>query len=453
GNFWMSSNQGLARISRRQLDDFAEGKIKSIISTAFGVEDGMSNAECNGERQPAGWKMPDGKLWFPTMGGVAIVDPAAIPINPLPPPVVIEECRLNRESKECRNQLQIEPGEDNLEIQYTANSFIRPEQIKFKYKLIGADPDWIEAGMRRTAFYSHLKPGHYDFTVLAANSDGIWNATGQSLRIVVKPSFRQTWWFWSLMILGIVGIAVLGYRKRLAMLRWEHELRENFLKRERAAQEHFARQLIASQETERRKITAELHDEIKSHLDLINYAALQGLKQPSINDTVQQEFTEISEHASHASYSVAKMIQGLRPQILEAGLTEALISIVAHANKTSETNFIDAIGQVDEVLPKELETHLYLVVQECVLNIIKHARATEARIEIHQQANELLATIQDNGRGFAPDQIPDSGFGLTSIARRVEILGGAHTIKSAPGQGTAINININIKLPEHPHDL
>lgn len=451
GYFWMSSNQGLARVSCQQLNDFAEGKIKSIISTSFGVEDGMGNVECNGERQPAGWKMRDGKLWFPTMGGVAKIDPASIPINPLPPPVVIEECRLNRESKDCRDQLQIEPDEDNLEIQYTANSFIKPEQIRFKYKLIGADPDWIEAGTRRTAFYSHLKPGHYDFTVLAANSDGIWNTIGSTLRIVVKPSFQQTWWFWSLIFLGIAGIAILGYRKRLAMLRWEHELRENFLKRERTAQEHFARQLIASQETERRKITAELHDEIKSDIDLINYAALQGLKQPDLNASIRQEFSEISERASRASYSVAKMIQGLRPQILEAGLTEALISIVAHANNTSETNFIDAVGQVDDVLPKEMETHLYLIVQECAVNIIKHAQATEARVEIHQQANQMFVTIQDNGRGFAPDQIPDSGFGLTSIARRMEILGGAHTIKSAPGQGTVINITI--KLPEHPHDL
>lgn len=457
GNFWMSSNQGISRISRQELSDFAEGKIKSILPVAFGVKDGMSNAECNGERQPAGWKMRDGKLWFPTMGGVAKVDPAANAINPLPPPVVIEECRLNRESKECRNQLQIAPGEDNLEIQYTANSFIKPEQIRFKYRLVSANsdwrdwPDWIEAGTSRTAYYNHLSPGRYVFTVLAANSDGIWNTTGHSLQIVVKPSLLQTVWFWSLTFLGAVGIIILGYRQHTARLKWEHGIRENFLKRERDALEYFSRQLIASQEIERRKITAELHDAIKSDIDLINYAALQGLRQPDLNALLRLEFTGISERASRASYAVAEMIKGLRPQILEAGLTEALISIVANANKTSQTNFIDAIGQVDEVLPKEMETHLYLIVQECVVNIMKHAQATEARVEIHQQANEMFATIRDNGRGFAPDQIPDSGFGLTSIARRVEILGGTHTIKSAPGQGTTITITI--KLPEHPHDL
>lgn len=271
------------------------------------------------------------------------------------------------------------------------------------------------------------------------------------MRIIVEPSYWQTWWFWSLTFLGTVGMVVLGYRRHTTRLKREHKIREEFLKRERAAQEHFSRQLIASQEIERRKIAGELHDELKSDLDLINYEALQCLKQPGISEDARQELTGISKRAFRASATVAEIIQGLRPQILEAGLTEALIAIAIHAETTSGTNFVHAIGEVDDALPKELETHLYLIVQECVVNIIKHAQATEAKIEVHQLSRELLVTIQDNGRGFAPDQAPGSGFGLTSIARRVEILGGAYAINSAPGQGTVVTITI--KLPEQCHDL
>ena len=74
------------------------------------------------------------------------------------------------------------PGQENLEIHYTGLNWNRPQAIKFRFRLVGLDRDWVDAGARRTAYYSHLPAGTYTFTVIADNGDGVWNATGKTLR-------------------------------------------------------------------------------------------------------------------------------------------------------------------------------------------------------------------------------------------------------------------------------
>ncbi|HRH42287.1 MAG TPA: two-component regulator propeller domain-containing protein, partial [Pyrinomonadaceae bacterium] len=174
-NFWISSNRGIYHVNRQELNDFADGKIEKIHSSSYGKEDGMLNNECNGGRQPATLKDKNGKFWFPTQDGVAIVDSEFETSNPLPPSVVIESATVEKQPIEITNGLTVEPGQRNIEINFTGISSIKPEQIKFKYKLEGHDPDWVDAGTRRTAYYSSLPPGNYQFLVKAANSDGVWN--------------------------------------------------------------------------------------------------------------------------------------------------------------------------------------------------------------------------------------------------------------------------------------
>jgi ligand-binding sensor domain-containing protein len=176
GWVWMSCNRGIYRVHKQQLNEFAEGKIGTVTSVSFGKSDGMENVECNGGRWPAGIKARDGRLWFPTMGGVAVIDPATVTTNAQPPPVVIEAARidnqlvttdlLNSALSNSAAALQLAPRQNNFEIQYTALSFINAENLKFKYKLEGQDPDWVEAGTRRTAYYSYLPPGDYTFRVI-----------------------------------------------------------------------------------------------------------------------------------------------------------------------------------------------------------------------------------------------------------------------------------------------
>jgi diguanylate cyclase (GGDEF)-like protein len=200
GNFWISSNRGIYRVKRQDLNDFADGKINRITDVDYGEEDGMLSTECNGGRQPASITDKDGKMWFPTQEGVAVVDSDAETSNPLPPPVVIENVTVDRKPMNFSHGIDIEAGQRNIEIHYTGLSLIKSDQIKFQYKLDGHDSDWIAADTQRTAYYSYLPPGNYTFQVKAANSDGIWNEKSATVGINLKPFFYQTMSFYLLCV-------------------------------------------------------------------------------------------------------------------------------------------------------------------------------------------------------------------------------------------------------------
>ena len=277
----MSSNQGIYRVSKKQLDDFAAGKTRTITSIQYGKRDGMRNIECNGGLWPAGCKTRDGRLLFPTQDGVAVVDPEKLAANPKPPPVVIESVLIDRAPVSLDHPVRVTPGRENLEIRYTALSLIDSERIRFRYKIQGVDRDWMDSGTQRTAYYPHLPSGSYTFQVTAAQSDGVWNEAGANLAFVVLPPFYRTWWFTALCSAGGAASLWFGLRYRLGQV-----------ERARAMQQAFSRQLIASQENERKRISAELHDSLGQRLVIIQNQALlllrtragvSGLTDPSAN--------------------------------------------------------------------------------------------------------------------------------------------------------------------------
>src|SRR5262249_52055733 len=128
GFFWIGSERGIYRVRKAELDDFAEGRISFITSTPFGVADGLTVAVCNGGFQPSGFKARDGKLWFATQGGVAVIDPTLVPFNPTPPPVTIEGCVIDRQLVDFRRGVRVMPEQETVEINYTGLSFIKSEQ-------------------------------------------------------------------------------------------------------------------------------------------------------------------------------------------------------------------------------------------------------------------------------------------------------------------------------------
>ncbi|GEM_PF-1309724 len=223
GNFWMSCNKGIFRVSKQELNDFAEGKITSLNSVAFGKADGMKTNECNGGSQPAGWKTREGKMWFPTIAGVAMLDPENLEINTLPPPVVVEQVLVDRQPIDLAQKLQLTPGSKNLEFHYTGLSFLAPQKVKFKYQLVGYDDDWIDAGTRRTAFYTNIAPGNYQFRVKACNNDEVWNEAGASLAFSLQPYFYQTIWFFFLCFLALVLTSTGAYRYHVRQIRQREE--------------------------------------------------------------------------------------------------------------------------------------------------------------------------------------------------------------------------------------
>jgi signal transduction histidine kinase/ligand-binding sensor domain-containing protein len=441
GNLWMSSNHGIYSAAKRQLNDFAEGKTRSINSIAYGRQDGMRNVECNGGLWPAGIRAHDGTLWFPTQDGVAIVDPEKLPSAPKPPPVMIESCRIDQQPVGRERPVRVEPGYGNLEIQYTAPSFVNSERIRFRYQLIGLDRDWIPAETRRTAYYPHLPPGSYTFRVTAAHSDGAWNDAAVDLGIVVLPAFYQTWWFEALLFAAAIGTISLVWQYRI------HQLR-----REAIAQHNFARQLIDSQENERKRIASELHDSLGQRLVIIKNRALMLLQPrggaPPPTGSHKEQLEEISSQTSEAVREVREITYDLRPYRLDRlGLTATLRAMIEGASGRSPA-FTCEIDEIDGLLDGPEEISLYRIVQECVNNILKHSQAAEASVRVRRNDPGLELIVHDNGHGFAlkaGKNDPRGGFGLTGIAERAQLLGGKATIHSAPGQGTTVTVEIPSK--------
>jgi signal transduction histidine kinase/ligand-binding sensor domain-containing protein len=459
---WMSCNRGIYRVRKQELNDFADGKIKAITSIGYGKGDGMVNAECNGGRWPAGVKARDGKLWFPTMGGVAVIDPATVTTNAQPPPVVIEGVRVDNKDvafdtweatlRNPQRAIRIAPGQENFEIQYTALSFINSENLRFRYKLEALDHDWVEAGTRRTAYYSHVPPGAYTFRVIAANSDGVWNEEGKSVSFRVLPPFYQTWWFLTLVTLSLGGMALLTYRRRFAALQARH-----------AAQEAFSRRLIESQEAERKRIAAELHDSLSQNLVIIKNRALIGLQTPGDQARTTGQLEDIVEAATSTLDEVKEIAYALRPFHLDRlGLAQAIEVMLERVTETSGLRFTTDFDPLDGMFSPEVEINLYRMVQECVNNIVKHAQATEGKVTIKKddgwRGARAVIVIADNGRGFTPkagnnanyadnqanrgERLRRGGFGLSGLAERARIIDGQVTVDSAPGRGTTITIRI-----------
>jgi PAS domain S-box-containing protein len=219
GYLWMSSNKGVFRIPKQQLNDFAEGKIKSVNATLYGTDDGMRNAEASGSDQPAGWKDHRGHLWFATEAGVVEVDPDHLTLKTAPLHVLLEDVSVDKIPVDPQNGGRLPPGGRALEFHYTAPDFSTPQKIHFQYKLEGFDEQWVDAGTRRAAYYTNLTPGPYRFRVRAAGADGAWTDHDAGVAFSIQPHFYQTRWFSGLCAIGVLGIVLSGYRFRIRHLR------------------------------------------------------------------------------------------------------------------------------------------------------------------------------------------------------------------------------------------
>ncbi|MCP5106360.1 MAG: SpoIIE family protein phosphatase, partial [bacterium] len=221
-NLWLAGPSGISRIGNNEWNDLTAGKIEKILPVTFNEEDGMKTRWC-GNR---GVRGRDGKLWFTTSQGLVMIDPANIKTNTLPPPVIIEELKIDGEQVDFNSAhdredrpLLIPPGKGRLEFHYTGISFMKPRKMKFKLKLTGYDTDWIDNRDSRTTTYTRLPPGHYTLTVIARNSDGAWNQKGASFSFYMQPYFWQTTWFYILVSLFVVFAVFSGFRFRVRQLK------------------------------------------------------------------------------------------------------------------------------------------------------------------------------------------------------------------------------------------
>jgi signal transduction histidine kinase len=436
GFFWLTCRQGIYRVRKEQLNAFLKGLAPRVTTLHLGKADGFSNVDCTGYGRPNGFQKSDGTMLLPTQDGLAVLDPEKVASDSRPPPVMIESCRLNHQPVTCLDGIRMEPGQKELEIRYTAISFSRPEQTRFRYQLSGLDTDWTEADTQRTAFYSNLPPGQYVFRVTAANSNGVWNRQGQSLTVVVLPPFYRRSWFLILALLSLFGLMWFGHQHRIS-----------HLQRQKAAQEAFARQLISIQESDRRRIASELHDSLGQSLAIIRNWALLGSGQLSSDAPAKEELEEIKATATEAIKEVREIAYNLGPYHLDrAGLAHTLEEMVNRVAAASGICFTTELDPCEGAFSRETEINLFRIAQEGINNIVKHSEATEASLTMRCEADCIRLTVADNGKGFRPQAAVSSshkdGFGLVSMAERIRLLNGAWEIHSVPGQGTTIEVRL-----------
>ncbi len=192
GSLWFGGDNGIYRIPKQELARSTEAKGISVHPVQFGVTDGLRSRETLYGSMPCAWKARDGRIWFATIRGASVVDPAHIPTNAVVPPTWIERVSFDSHVTPLQDGIRLGPGSGNIEAAFTAPSFVAPHRIQFRYRLIGFDPDWNYAGSRRRAWYTNLPPGRYSFVVQAQNSDGLWNEQGDSFRFVILPPVTRT---------------------------------------------------------------------------------------------------------------------------------------------------------------------------------------------------------------------------------------------------------------------
>ena len=424
GDLWISTDRGLSRMNT------AKGTFRN-----YSASDGLQGNEFDGG---AAYRSAAGEMFFGGINGFSSFYPGQVRDSSFEPPMAITAFRkLDRQVpgiSEARS-VQVSYRENVFSVEFAALDYTAPEKCKYVYKLEGFDRDWRESGATRAASYTNLDGGHYLFRVRGTNSDGVWSSHEASLEIEVLPPPWKRPWFMVLAAMLTLGALAWAYRARMAQLR-----------RARVAQETFSRRLIESQEAERKRIAAELHDSLGQNLVVIKNSALLGLKDGGGS---QKRFDEISSTASLALEEVRQIAHDLRPyQLDRLGLTRALRSLVNQANDSSPVAFTAEIDPVDDIFSrKEDQINLYRVVQESVTNILKHSAAAEARLTVTREAKSVTVRVEDNGRGFdaeSPDRASD-GFGVSGMAERARILGARYAIRSAPGKGTAILLEIPVR--------
>jgi signal transduction histidine kinase/streptogramin lyase len=436
GHLWFTSHQGLFRADLRQLNEVAEGRKASAETTHYDRADGMGSSQCFG----SAWKAQDGKLWVATMNGVTVVDPHSLPLNPRPPPVVIEQALVDdkplQTSFSSGARITLPPGAHRLEIHYAGLSFTAPSKVRFRYRLQGLDENWVEANDRRVAYYTKVPPGDYRFQVIAANNDNVWNSTGVSLAVVAQPYVWQRGWFRILSALFLVGSAA-GLVRYISQVRLRRRLAE--LERRHAL------------EKERSRISRDLHDHLGADLSQLALWSELAAQEKDRPERMVDRVRSVSSLAREVIQNVDEIVWTMNPK------NDSLDRFAAYVCEFSE-RLVTGAGlrfrweAPDKIraapLSSEVRHHLFLVTKEALNNVVKHARATEARVELDHASGECVLTISDNGRGFDTTTSASSGStgnGLTNMQQRIAQCGGQLTIQSQNGGGTLIRIRIPLR--------
>ena len=431
GSWWITSDIGVLRVSAGELDQAFVDSGYRLHYEIFDSLDGLPGRPRYPLPGPALARTTDGRIWVSTDNGLAYVDPRRIVRNDVPPPVRVEAITANGVHYTSLDSLQLPPRIANLEIQYTALSLTIPERVRFRYMLEGVDPDWQDPGVRRTAYYTNLRPGDYQFRVKACNNDGVWNELGATLSFRITPAWYQTIWFRILYILLALFVIWMFYRLRLRQVA-------------RAMSTRFDERLA-----ERTRIARELHDTLLQTVQGSKLVAEDALEKSHDSAYVLSSLEKLTTWLGQATQEGRAALNSLRTSTIDtddlaAGLRRATEECVIDSSVAVK---FSATGGRREMHPVARD-EIYRIGYEAIRNAFEHSSATELQVDLNY-AQDLTLGVKDNGTGIEPaviDQGKEGHFGIQGMRERAERIGSKLTIASAPNSGTEMTLIVPGKV-------
>ena len=431
GGVWFRALSGIYRVSADQFwKAFADPAVR-LDYQLFDSRDGLKFPESRDQVGNMAARAADGRIAFLDTEGLEWIDPARLDRNTAPPPVHVQSLTAGGRVFDGGVKQKLAAGTSNIEIAYTALSLQSPERVRFKYRLEGVDPDWIDAGARRQAFYTKLLPGHYVFPVIAANNDGVWNQTGASFAFEIPPTFVQSRWFALLCTLFVGLVLWAAYRLRLrqvtAAIQSRHE--------ERIA--------------ERERIARELHDTLLQGfqgLVLHFQAILEGLPPGA---PARSQIGKALDRADQVLISGRDRVHQLRA-VDSADLADAFIALADTSPTGSDTRLQVLVEGAARTLRPIVTEELDAIGQEAIVNAFRHARAETIKATLAYGRRAFTLLIIDNGVGMPPDVLAQGGrdghFGLVGMRERAAKIQAKVSISSTPHAGAEIKVVVPARI-------
>jgi signal transduction histidine kinase/ligand-binding sensor domain-containing protein len=424
-SLWLSTTRGICRIAKRQLREFAEHKRAMLEPANYGVEDGLRSAQCSPSYPIGGGgdRTSDGRLWFTTARGLAVLDPRGLkPAGP-PPAVHLVAMTVDGLPVDLGRAARLAPGSQRIQVRYTAIHLGAPERVRYSYKLEGLDADWVSAGGRRVIDYNSLRHGRYRFVARANLPGGA--VSEESYSFALLPSFYETTWFRLLCVALVLACAWAVFRLRVRQIRYRFTLVLD----------------------ERARLAREIHDTlaqgfvgISSQLDAV------AMCLPDETAPVRKYLDMARKMARHSLTEARRSVMDLRASVLEGQDLAAALESSARLWTAGSGVEVDVdVNGPRAVLTEEAEQQLLRIAQEAVTNVLKHAGASRIRVVLHTGERRLFLRIVDNGSGFEQHgafSSQDGHFGLIGMRERAERLGGELGLSSEPGGGTEVEVRV-----------
>jgi signal transduction histidine kinase/ligand-binding sensor domain-containing protein len=430
--FWLYTQCGLVRLAKSDIQAWRQrSEIQLHPTRVLDTFDGVQ-ARAVAFSQIA--LSSDGRLWFAYETGLGMIDPARLSENKIPPPVDIKAVVADHKTYVKGQGLRLPPLIRDLEIDYTALSFVEPQKVYFRYKLEGRESDWRDAGTRRQAFYTDLAPGVYRFRVIACNNDGVWNEQGASLDFSIAPAYWQTRWFVGLCAAAFMGLLWALYQLRLRQLARQYGMR------------------LEERVSERTRIARELHDTLLQSfhgllLRLQTASELLSTRPAEAKQTLDGAI----DQAAQAITEGRDAVQGLRGSVVESNdLAVAIRTFGEELAAEQAGNGSVVLHVVVEGTPRTLHPivrdEIYRIACEALRNAFKHADATQIEVELRYDERQLRVRVRDDGRGIDPQFLTEEGraghYGLHGMRERARLMGGKLTVRSALESGAEVELSI-----------